>query len=305
MIRSLVVGKPTKLTAIIESLMVALLFSSSFIFVKIGLGYMGPLTLAGSRSLLAFLVLLPFMVRNRNVNRPLTLGLWFRLLLIGLLNYTFGFGAIFWSLKYLSPTTTSFVLTLLPLLTMFASILWLKELPTRLQVLGVVVALGGSWMFLSSGMQAGEPLGLGIELIGLAGLLFAGILSRGVARNRQVDTLSLTAIPLALGGGLTLSVAFLLEGPPPLSMAAWGVVLFMAVMNTALAFMLYNHSLQVLTALELNVILSLSLLGTAVLAWLLLDEKLSIIEIIGMLTVIVGVIVSQRGSRTSAVVSPG
>ena len=58
--------------------------------------------------------------------------------------------------------------------------------------------------------------------------------------------------------------------------------------------MLYNHSLQVLTALEMNVMLNLSPLGTAALAWLLLDERLSFIQIVGMFTTIIGVVLVQR-----------
>jgi hypothetical protein len=72
-----------------------------------------------------------------------------------------------------------------------------------------------------------------------------------------------------------------LEGLPAFSVIGWCIVLWLAVINTAFAYLLYNHSLQVLTALEMNVLLNLSPLGTPVLACLLLDENLSIIQIIG------------------------
>jgi len=49
----------------------------------------------------------------------------------------------------------------------------------------------------------------------------------------------------------------------------------------------------VLTALEMNVLLNLSPLGTAVLAWFLLDERLGVIQIIGIVAVIVGVALVQ------------
>ena len=63
----------------------------------------------------------------------------------------------------------------------------------------------------------------------------------------------------------------------------------LAVVNTALAYLLYNHSLQTLTALEVNIMMNLTPLATAGLAWLLLRERLEEVQIVGMVVVIAGV----------------
>lgn len=44
--------------------------------------------------------------------------------------------------------------------------------------------------------------------------------------------------------------------------------------------------------------LAQGIMGTAVLAWLLLDERLAIIQIIGMFTAIIGVALVQRENMT-------
>ncbi|RLJ01264.1 MAG: hypothetical protein DRP11_04705, partial [Candidatus Aenigmatarchaeota archaeon] len=129
-----------------------------------------------------------------------------------------------------------------------------------------------------------------------------GIMGREVARERLAGTLSLTAFPLGFGGGLLLLIALLLEGIPNFSPMGWAIVLWLAVVNTAIAYLLYNHSLQVLTALEMNVLLNLSPLGTALLAWLLLDEQLTPIQVVGMVTVILGVAVVQWRRGKAAMV---
>jgi drug/metabolite transporter (DMT)-like permease len=286
--------KPSRFVAIAEGVLATLIWASSFVFVKIGLDYMGPLTIAGLRYFLASLLLLPFVIHREKTKRPRTSSIWLRLFLIGFSAYAIGNGAMFWGLKYLPATTGSFMMGFSPLLILFAAAVWLKEIPTRRQIMGVVVALTGSVLFFSTGLRVGEPLGLGIVAVGLLGFLFFGILGREVAREQKVDTLSLTAIPLAFGGGLLLLVALPLEGLPAFSLTGWGIVLWLAVINTAFAYLLYNHSLQVLTALEMNVMLNLSPLGTAVLAWLLLDERLSIIQISGMIIAIIGVVFVVR-----------
>ena len=298
--------KPSRNVAVAEGVLATLIWGSSFVFVKIGLDYMGPLTVAGLRYFLASLVLLPFRgLGHRKKGSPsLSLGLWLQMLFIGVSAYTIGNGAMFWSLKYLPATTGSFLMSLSPLLMLFAAAVWLKEIPTSWQIVGVIISLVGSGLFFASGLQPGETLGLGIVAVGQIGFLFFAISGRKIAREQQVDTLTLTAIPLAFGGGFTLFVALLLEGLPSFSITGWGIVLLLAVVNTAFAYMLYNHSLQTLTALEMNVFLGLSPLGTAFLAWILLGENLSIIQLVGMATVIAGITLVHRGSRKSDAVLP-
>lgn len=238
-------------------------------------------------------MLLPFVIRNGNAINSLPPRLWFRLFLIGLSAYTIGNGALFWALTYLSATTAAFLLSLTPILILAMGVVWLKEIPTRLQVAGLIVTLAGGVLFFEAGLSHAELVGIGIVMIALIGFTGFGILGREVARDQQTDTLTLTTIPLALGGGLLLVAAFPLEGLPGFSMIVWGIVLWLALINTSLAYILYNHSLQVLTALEMNVLLNLSPLVTAGLAWIILGERLGIAQAVGLVIVMVGVILVQ------------
>jgi len=297
-----VIDKSSRFFAIIESLLVTLIWGSSFIFVKVGLGYLGPLTMAGLRYFGAFVILLPFIVRKSKTLQSIPGRSWVHLFLIGLSGYTIGNGALFWGLRYLPATTVSFLMSVTPLLILFAGILWLWEVPTRWQVLGVIVSLVGSGLFFSKGLAAGEPLGVLIVFVGLFSFALFGILGRAAAREQRLDTLSLTALPLAIGGGMLLLIALPIEGLPTFTLAAWEIVLWLAIVNTALAYMLYNHSLRILSALEMNITLNLAPLVTALLAWIFLDEHLGMIQIGGIVTVILGVILVQqaRGRPASA-----
>ena len=292
-------SKPSRPFAIAEGLSVTLIWASSLIFIKMGLGYIGPLTMAGLRYCLAFLCLLPFMFRNgKSLDFPSSM--WTRLIIMGLSAYTIGNGAIFWGLKFVSPTTVSFLLSLSPIFIIFAGSLWLKELPSQFQIAGTVLCLIGSWLFFQPGMKEGETIGIIIEAAGIISFGIFGIIGREVAREQQIDTISLTAIPLAFGGGILLLIALLIEGLPKLTTTSLLIVAWLATVNTAFAYILYNHSLKVLTALEMNVLFNLMPLFTALLSWLFLDERLITIQIIGMLTVISGVIFVQAGKKTDA-----
>lgn len=280
--------------AIIEGLLVAIIWASSFVFVKMALAYMGPFTIAGLRYFLGFLILLPFVVPRLRALRGLPPRLWIRLIIIGIVAYTIANGAFYLSLRYLPAVTLSFVLSLGPLIVLFAGVVWLQEIPARLQVIGVVISLVGGILFFSPGLRGGEPLGMAIAAIGMISFVAFGILAREVARDRHIDALSRTAIPLAVGGVSLLLIAIPLEGLPTLTLNGWAIVLWLALVNTSLAYVLYHHSLQELTALEMNVLLNLCPLGAALLAWLLLGETLTAVQILGIIVVIFGVTVVQQ-----------
>ncbi|RLD09499.1 MAG: hypothetical protein DRI56_04070 [Chloroflexota bacterium] len=284
---------PLRPVALAEGLFVTLVWASSFVFLKMAVDNIGPLTVAGLRYSLGFLVLLPLLV-FRKTTWPISPRSWKRLFIIGFSAYTLGNGALSWGLKYIPATTGSFLMSFLPLLVLLVSAAYLNEIPTRRQIIGIIASLVGSAVFFSSGLQTGEPLGIAIVAVGLIGFVVFGIVGRDIAKVREVDTLSLTAIPLAIGGGLLLLIALPIEGLPTFMPKTWHIILVLATINTALAYIVYNHALQVLTAIEMNALLNLSPLGTAFLAWFLLGESLTVIQIVGMVIVIAGVMLVQR-----------
>jgi drug/metabolite transporter (DMT)-like permease len=284
---------PSHRLALIEAVFINIIWASSFIFVKMALKDMGPLTIGGLRYFIGFLILLPFILKSKR-RLSFSRAAWIQLFIIGFSSYTVANSAMFWSLLYLPATTVSFLMGLTTLLVFVGGVIWLKEVPNRNQSIGIIITLVGTGMFFSTGLKPGEPVG--IILMGLALLCFTifGILGRNTARAQTVDTLSLTAYPLAIGGGLLLLIAIPIEGIPHASIQTWGLVFWLAAINTSLAYVLYNHSLQVLTAFEMNVLLNLAPIGTAIMGWFFLNEKLSTIQFIGMLIVIVGVGLVQR-----------
>jgi drug/metabolite transporter (DMT)-like permease len=284
-------ARPSRSSAILEALAVVLIWGSSFVLVKMALEHTEPLTLAGLRYLTAFLILLPFALRRNR--RRISRALWLRLALIGLCSYTIGNGALFWGMKYLPATTSSFLMGVIPLLVLALGVPILREYPTRLQIGGLAVCLLGYGVFFAPGLRSDEPLGLAISGIGLLAFAAFGILGRGIARDGSVSTLALTTFPLGFGGGASLLLALAVEGPPRITLTGAGIVLWLALLNTAVAYLLYNHSLQTLTALEMNLLLNLSPFATTLIAALLLSEIYLPIQYFGMVIAVIGVALAQ------------
>jgi drug/metabolite transporter (DMT)-like permease len=290
--------KSTRLLAISEGLLVTIIWASSFVLIKMGLTHLKPMTLAGMRYFTAFLLLLPLMAYHGGLKKDdLSQGQWIYLFLMGFCAYTIGNGTLFWGLKYLPATTGSFLHGLAPLPVLFLGIFWLKEMPRSWQVIGLLMTLWGSALFFSPGLSAREPLAVGVVSLGVLAFALFGILSRKVVRQGIVGIIPLTAFPLGFGGGLLLILGLITEGMFSLSLKGLVIIVWLAVINTVFAYLLFYHSLKVLTALELHVLLNLSPLGTALLAGLLLGERLTPTQIIGMVVVVSGVSLVQWRKR--------
>ena len=281
---------PSRALALFEALLVSMVWASSFIFVKMALTDLGPLTIGGLRYFLGFACLLPFLKR-RSFSLPR--AQWVRMALLGFSAYTLGNGALFWALQFLPATTGSFMMSLITITVLLGGAFWLREIPSLQQFIGIFIVLAGMVLFFSPGLKPGEPLGMMIFMLALIGFTLFNLLSRAAAIARQVDMLTLTALPLAIGGGLLLSMAILVEGLPHASLRTWGLVLFLAAVNTALGYMLFNHALRSLQAFEMNVLLNLSPIWTALLGWLLLGEILVERQWTGIFIVMLGVMLVQ------------
>jgi len=186
---------------------------------------------------------------------------------------------------------------LIPLLVMIGGTIFLKENPTKWQVFGVFVSLIGSVIFFSGGFKPGEPLGIAILALGLVGFMAFSLLGRGIARERSLDTLVLTTVPLIIGGLITICIALVVEGIPQFTTRSLWVVFWLALINTSLGYFLYNHALRDLTALEMNMVMNLTPLFTAFISWILLGERLALLQGLGLMVMLVGVVLVQRGRQ--------
>lgn len=99
-------------------------------------------------------------------------------------------------------------------------------------------------------------------------------------------------------GALLLLGAGLLSEPfPTLTAQDWLIIIWLAAINTALAFTLWNHTLRTLSAAQSSVINNTMLIQIAILAWFFLGEQLNIIQVAGLLLAAAGTLLVQQRRR--------
>jgi len=271
--------------AVFQALLVTFLWSTSWVLIKIGLEDIPALTFAGLRYGLAFLCLLPFALRPAHLKplRYLSGRRWARLVVLGLLFYAVTQGAQFVGLDYLPSVTVSLLLNFTTIVVALASIPLLAERPTVLQWCGVLINIAGvAIYFYPVSIPASQIVGLIVVAVGVLANAGSSILGRRVNRDGDVPPLTVTVVSMGIGAILLLASGILIQGFPRLSLTHWAIIGWLAVVNTAFAFTLWNHTLRSLGAMESSIINSTMLVQIAILAWLFLGERLTWQEIIGM-----------------------
>lgn len=277
--------------AIVQALFVTLLWSSSWVLIKLTIEEIPPLTFAGLRYFIAFLVLLPGLVRKRESIQQITREDWVKLLLLGLVYYAFTQGGQFLSLKYLDAITLSLMLSFSAPLVAIIGLVLLREPISKLQWVGLALFMLGVWVYFFP--QTSLPKStLGLVLGGFTVLsnAVASVMGRGINRQKSLDPILVTGTSMGFGAVLLLASGIGFQGLPALSSKSWLILIVLAIVNTAFAFWLWNKSLQVLTAMESSFINNTMLIQITLLAWIFLGERLTQVGAIGLIISFVGVL---------------
>ncbi len=287
-----------RLRAILQALLVTFLWSTSWIFIKRTLDEVPALTFAGLRYTIAFLILLPALWLRRPEIRALSAKEWKLLILLGIVFYPLTQGGQFLALSYLDAISLSLLFNFIPLLVAMFSIIALGEIPSRLQWIGIAIFLFGVMLyFFPISFTNGRGTGLLFAAINVVGAATASVLGRKINREGTISPLVVTGVSMGIGSFLLLGTGVAVQGLPPISLSAWAVIGWLAVVNTAFAFILWNSSLQILSAVESSIINNMMLVQIAVLAWLFLGEQPTARGLVGLAVAVVGVLLVNLKGR--------
>lgn len=279
-----------QLVAVFYALIVTVLWSTSFLLVKVSLPFVPPITLAAVRYLLAFGVLLTYaLVLDR---RRLVGIAWGTFAVIGILQYGVGQALQYTAMEDLPVALVSLLYALLPGMQAVADTVWLREPPTPIQMMGGAVTIGGIALYL----PWGAPVAWGGVLLVIGTLVCSTVattLTRRVAREGSTPTLHLTLVSTGAGALSVLPVGLLSEAAPRFPPLVVLALIWLAVVNTAVAFSLWNHALRTLRAFEANVIGNTTLFQVGILGWIFLGEALTGRQILAMLIAFGGVLLAQ------------
>ena len=289
-------SKSAHILSILQALFVTLLWSTSFIIIKWGLIEIPPITYAGLRYIVAFLCFTPFVANKKHIYeiKELRTSQWGKLILLGFVFYTLTQGAQFLGLSLLPSVTVSLMLNFTPLIVAVMGIFLLNEKPSMLQWFGSALFIAGIiTYFFPISFIGNQGIGLAIMFIGVLANAGSAIIGRDINRNKDISPLVVTFISMGVGAIILITIGISMDGLPEISFKIWMFLIWLAAVNTAFAFTLWNLTLRTLTAMESSIINGTMLIQIAILAWYFLDENISYQEEIGMVIAGVGAVLVQ------------
>lgn len=288
--------------AVLQALFVTFLWSTSWILIKIGLDDLdlAPISFAGLRYALAAAILLPFGIRAMRSARsgaPPDRWLLLRVGIYGLLFVAVAQGAQFAALAVLPATAVSLVLSSIPAVVAAMALAGRHERATIGQAAGIGLLTVGALLYFGP-FEVRPDAAIGFAAAGICVLAAAlsSHLGRGLARDtiaRLGGPIGLTASSMAVGAVALLAVGVALEGWPQPDLEGWLIIGWLAVVNTAIAFTLWNHTLRTLTAVESSVVNNTMTIQIAVLAVVFLSERLEPLQLVGLLLAAAGAAIVQ------------
>lgn len=278
------------------ALVVNIIFGFSFLFSKVALSYAHPLVILAVRFTVAFAVLnllwLFGAVKMSFKGKPKK-----RILLMALAQPMLYFTFELYGIENTSSAISGVIISLVPVAVIVLSTVFLKERPTLPQVLFSVLSLGAIIAISLLSNDGGDNKFFGILLL-LGAVICAAvfnILSR--SESAHYTPFERTYIMFLVGTvGFNLMALLGLRGEwlsevvsAVTQIEFWGAILYLSVLSSIVAFMLYNYSTSVISPVRSASFSNLITVVSVLAGVFILGETLSVPQLICCVLIIVGV----------------
>lgn len=271
----------------------SVLWGGTFLFVEIALPEVPPLTLVLSRVVLAAAAL-GLVLRLRGVGLPRGAALWRGFLGMAVLNNVIPFSLFFWAQTQIEAGLAAILNATTPLWSVvLAHLLTADEKATPAKVAGVALGFAGVAVMLGGAALEGA----GARALAQGACLLAALsYACSALWGRRFKALGAAPLPVAFGqlcvaSALMLPLALLVERPHLLPLPgapALGAVLALALLSTALAYVIFFRVLASAGSTNLMLVTFLIPVSAVALGVLVLGERLEARQLLGMATIGLG-----------------
>jgi drug/metabolite transporter (DMT)-like permease len=273
-------------------LILCVVWSSTWLAIKVGLRDLPPISFVALRFVIAIAVLVAVSIGR--VRLLPSRSDYFLLAWTGVLMFAINYGLLFWGELHVSSGLAAVLQATIPIFGMVFAHWMLPSEPIRLQKLaGALIAIGGVAIICArllnfSGVMAFWGA-LGI-VIGAASAAFSNVALK--ARAMQIAPAMLAAWQMIFGTAPLLVVGFAIDGNPAnfhwTAMATF-CLLYLAIVGSALTFLLLYWLLPRMTVTNLQTIALITPPGAVMLGWLVGGETFPLWSLLGAGLVLIGV----------------
>ncbi len=279
------------------------IWSSSFMWIKIGLQEISPATLVAFRVLFGFLFCAA-MIFIQQVKWPNNFKSWLPLLILGITNQAIPFFLISWGEQSVDSSVAAILDATVPLFTIVIAHFLLKDdKMTLLKTTGLIIGFLGVIVLLSKDIGSSTSSFLGQAAVVIASLFYAG--SSIYIRKTTLDTPGFvrSGVPLLSASLVMWPFVFFTENPiafPTLEIS-WIALLFLGVIGSGLAFALAYHLIHEIGPTKTTMVTYLFPLGGIILGVVFLNEQLNWQILTGGSLIVVSLVVANWQTTKSLV----
>ena len=271
---------------------VMIVWGSTFVVTKAAVHDIPPLTLTFLRFLIAATVLVPIAAARgglRRLPQPLPLAALVLMGLTGVVIFHVGFT---YAMVYGSAAQGAIVFALVPAAVVVAAVVGLKEAPSKRRIVGILLSVCGVALVVATGESGSASpapvVGAAFMLGAVAAWAAYTVLAKRLAGTDQVVVIACVSV---IGTAMALPAAAvelsLAPWPDP-SLQGWLGTLFLGVVASALAFVVYSRALRELDASLVGAYLNLDPIVGVLTAVILLGETLGLWQMSGGVVALAG-----------------
>jgi drug/metabolite transporter (DMT)-like permease len=279
------------------------IWGSTWLFIKLGLNDLPPVTFAGIRFVIASLVLFAF-IRLRRITLPRDRSDWLFLALTGVLSFTLNYGLVFWGEQYISSGLAALLQATLPAFGLVIAHFYLPgERMTWTKIAGVVLGVLGVAVVFSNQLNIAGGTALAGSVALVLSAFFAAYSNVLVkAHSKKLDPAILAGGQMFFGMIPLLVIGWALEGSPlrfhwtRMSLVA---LFYLALVGTVLAFLLYYWLVHNMDVTKSMLIALVTPVVAVVLGMFVLREELNWRTLAGgaMIMAGIGFIVARKTKK--------
>lgn len=285
---------------LIAWLVLALIWSSTWIVIAIGLKDLPPITFAAARFILAIILLGSF-IAIKKIPMPKGRGQWRLMAITGILQFSVNYSLVFWSEVYIPSGLAAVLQATIPVFGLPLAWAYLpNERITKLKIAAVLLGVVGVAVIFFDQLALDSPMVLAgsvAVVIGAYAAAHSSILVK--AKAADIHPASLVLAQMICGLPAILIYAITVEGSPfahNWSMTAVMCVLYLAAVGTVAAFWLYYWLLSRIESTKAMMISLVTPFLAVILGAAILGERFQPRTFIGgaLIIVAVGLIVFRK-----------
>lgn len=282
------------------------IWGSTWLFIKLGLDDLPPLTFAGIRFVIACSILL-VIIRVRGLKLPRSRADIKLLAVTGVLSFTVNYGTIFWGEQHISSGLAAVLQATIPVFGLVIAHFYLPgERMTWGKIFGVVLGVIGVAVVFSNQLVVAGGMALAgsvAVVIGSAVVAHSNVLVK--AQGKHLDPAILAAGQMFFGLIPLLLIGIPLEGNPfkfHWTTMAFVSLFYLAIVGSVIAFILYYWLVHNMDVTKSMLIALVTPVVAVILGMIVLHEELNWRTIVGgaMIMMGIGFIVIKKRKRNRA-----